>query len=98
MVTAVARALYRDEPGPVILDDDLALGLAGEEGAALADHVPARSKWPPVTGRVAEVLRHERGHQASNLRIRHVTAHRSTGAPPSLGGCPALVPKNPVRG
>jgi len=48
VVTAVARALYRDEPGPVIFDDDLALGLAGEEGLALAARLRTELPWPDV--------------------------------------------------
>ena len=47
-MTAVARALYRSEPGPVILDDDLALGLAGEQGAALAERLRTELPWPYV--------------------------------------------------
>jgi methyltransferase (TIGR00027 family) len=65
VVTAVARALYRDEPGPVILDDDLAWGLAGEEGAALAgrlrtelprSHVLAFCRWMCIRSRFTEDL------------------------------------------
>jgi len=65
VVTAVARALYRDEPGPVILDDDLALGLAGEDGLALAKrlrtelpraHVLAFCRWMCIRARFAEDL------------------------------------------
>lgn len=65
VVTAVARALYRGEPGPVILDDDLALGLAGEEGAALArrlrtelprSHVLAFCRWMCIRSRFTEDL------------------------------------------
>jgi methyltransferase (TIGR00027 family) len=65
VVTAVARALYRNEPGPVILDDDLALGLAGEEGAALAVrfrtelprlHVLAFCRWMCIRSRFTEDL------------------------------------------
>ena len=48
VVTAVARALYRDEPGPVILDDDLALGLAGEDGLALAERLRTELRWSHV--------------------------------------------------
>ena len=65
VVTAVARALYRDEPGPVILDDDLALRLAGEEGLALAErlrtelprsHVLAFCRWMCIRSRFTEDL------------------------------------------
>lgn len=35
ILTAVARDLYRDTSPPTILDDHLAAGLAGEDGAAL---------------------------------------------------------------
>jgi methyltransferase (TIGR00027 family) len=64
-MTAVARALYRDEPGPRIFDDDLALGLAGEEGRALAERlrtelprtqVLAFCRWMCVRSRFAEDL------------------------------------------
>jgi methyltransferase (TIGR00027 family) len=65
VMTAVARALYRDEPGPVILDDDLALGLAGDEGAALAERlrtelprsrVLAFCRWMCIRSRFTEDL------------------------------------------
>lgn len=65
MVTAVARALYRDEPGPVILDDFLASGLAGEDGLTLAErfrtdlprsHVLAFCRWVCVRSRFTEDL------------------------------------------
>ncbi len=64
-MTAVARALYRDEPGPVILDDDLALGLAGEDGLVLAErlrtelpwsHVLAFCRWMCIRSRFTEDL------------------------------------------
>jgi methyltransferase (TIGR00027 family) len=65
VLTAVARALYRDEPGPVILDDDLALGLAGEEGPALTErlrtelprtNVLAFCRWMCIRSRFTEDL------------------------------------------
>ena len=65
MVTAVARALYRDVGGPVILDDGLALPLAGEDGLALAErfraelpwsHVLAFSRWMCIRSRFTEDL------------------------------------------
>jgi methyltransferase (TIGR00027 family) len=48
VVTAVARALYREEPGPVIFDDDLALELTGEQGLALAGRLRTELPWPHV--------------------------------------------------
>jgi methyltransferase (TIGR00027 family) len=48
VVTAVARALYRDEPGPVIFDDYLALELAGEQGLALAGRLRTELPWSHV--------------------------------------------------
>ncbi|TME07980.1 MAG: class I SAM-dependent methyltransferase [Chloroflexi bacterium] len=36
VLTAVARALHREEPPPWVLDDPLAMGLAGEDGAEVA--------------------------------------------------------------
>ena len=65
VMTAVARALYREEPGPVIFDDDLALGLAGEEGRALAERlqtelprwqVLAFCRWMCIRSRFTEDL------------------------------------------
>jgi methyltransferase (TIGR00027 family) len=38
-VTAVARALHREEPPPWVLDDHLALGLVGADGPALRDRL-----------------------------------------------------------
>src|SRR5579872_1570330 len=63
-MTAVARALYRAEPGPAIFDDDLAFGLAGEEGAALAErlrelpwsNVLAFCRWVCIRSRFTEEL------------------------------------------
>src|SRR5467141_2376379 len=36
VLTAVARALHREEPPPWVLDDPLAMGLAGDDGPAVA--------------------------------------------------------------
>ena len=64
-MTAVARALNRDEPGPVIFDDGLALGLASEEGQALAERlrtglprwqVLAFCRWICIRSRFTEDL------------------------------------------
>jgi len=63
LLTAAARALHRQEPPPWILDDTLALGLAGPDGMALADRVRAQlspeemsafCRWVCVRARVAE--------------------------------------------
>jgi methyltransferase (TIGR00027 family) len=65
VVTAVARALYRDEPGPAIFEDDLALALAGTQGAVLAKRfrtelprwqVLAFCRWVRVRSRFTEDL------------------------------------------
>ncbi len=65
VLTAVARGLYRDEPGPVIFDDDLALGLAGEEGRTLTERlrtglprmqVLAFCRWMCIRSRFTEDL------------------------------------------
>jgi methyltransferase (TIGR00027 family) len=65
VLTAVARAIHRDEPPPVVLDDDLALGLAGEEGLKLSvqlrtelprPHLLAFSRWVCVRSRFTEDL------------------------------------------
>jgi methyltransferase (TIGR00027 family) len=62
-MTAVARALHREEPMPSVLDDQLALPLAGEEGLALMERlrseVPAPillafSRWVCVRARLPE--------------------------------------------
>ena len=42
VLTAVARALHREEPRPWVIDDYLALGLAGREGAELRE---ANRQW-----------------------------------------------------
>jgi methyltransferase (TIGR00027 family) len=39
VMTAVARALHREEPPPWVLDDHLALGLAGDEGVSLTQRL-----------------------------------------------------------
>jgi methyltransferase (TIGR00027 family) len=64
VVTAVARAFCRHE-SPVIFDDDLAWGLAGEEGLALSGRlgteipgalVAAFSRWMGIRARFTEDL------------------------------------------
>jgi methyltransferase (TIGR00027 family) len=63
LVTAVARDLYREEPPPLVLDDTLALQLAGNEGLSLRDRLRAEvrgddllafSRWVCVRSRYAE--------------------------------------------
>ena len=65
MLTAVARALHREEPQPWLIDDYLALGLAGPEGTALLDRLRAEmprpfllafSRWVCVRARFPEDL------------------------------------------
>lgn len=46
VLTAVARALHREEPRPWVMDDDLALGLAGREGRALLGRLRAKAPRP----------------------------------------------------
>src|SRR5262245_14018340 len=41
VLTAVARAVHREEPPPWVLDDDLALDLADVEGLALRERLRA---------------------------------------------------------
>ncbi|HEV2413362.1 MAG TPA: class I SAM-dependent methyltransferase [Candidatus Dormibacteraeota bacterium] len=62
-MTAAARALHREEPPPWVLDDRLALGLAGDEGVSIAkrlhDEMPTGnllsfSRWMCVRARLAE--------------------------------------------
>jgi methyltransferase (TIGR00027 family) len=63
LLTAVARAVQREEPQPWVMDDYLALGLAGSEGRVLLDrlraevprlHLLAFSRWMCVRARFAE--------------------------------------------
>ena len=63
MTTAAARALHREEPPPWVLDDHLALGLAGDEGVSIAgrlrDELSAEdlltfSRWMCVRARLTE--------------------------------------------
>ena len=63
LLVAVARDLYRQEPPPLVLDDDLALPLAGKEGLSLRDRLRAQvrgddllafSRWVCVRSRYAE--------------------------------------------
>jgi len=63
LLTAVARALHREEPEPRVLDDYLALGLAGPEGLALrarlraevpGPHLLAFCRWVCVRARFLE--------------------------------------------
>ena len=63
MLTAVARALHREEPRPWVIDDYLALGLAGREGLALLGRLRAEvpgpyllafSRWMCVRARFTE--------------------------------------------
>jgi len=46
LLTAAARALHREEPPPWVLDDTLALPLAGDEGRALMDRLRAELPGP----------------------------------------------------
>jgi len=48
VLTAAARALHREEPPPWVLDDDLALRLAGDEGRALAGRLRAELPGPAL--------------------------------------------------
>ena len=63
VLTAVARALHREEPQPWVMDDYLALGLAGREGLVLLGRLRAEvprpyllafSRWMCVRARFAE--------------------------------------------
>ena len=65
VLTAVTRSLYREEPGPMIFDDDLAFDLAGEEGLVIAGrlrtelpraHVLAFGRWVCIRSRFSEDL------------------------------------------
>lgn len=62
-MTAVVRDLHRQEPPPLVLDDPLALRLAGKEGLWLSDRLRANlrkddlsaySRWVCVRSRYAE--------------------------------------------
>jgi methyltransferase (TIGR00027 family) len=63
VLPAVARALHREEPRPWVIDDYLALGLAGQEGLALlgqlrtevpTPYLVAFSRWMCVRARFTE--------------------------------------------
>jgi methyltransferase (TIGR00027 family) len=63
VLTAVARAVHREESQPWVMDDYLALGLAGREGLVLRErlraelprsHLLAFSRWVCVRARFAE--------------------------------------------
>jgi methyltransferase (TIGR00027 family) len=63
LVTAVARDLHREDPPPLVLDDALALQLAGKEGLSLRDRLRAEvrdddllafSRWVCVRSRYTE--------------------------------------------
>jgi methyltransferase (TIGR00027 family) len=63
VLTAVARAVHREEPLPWAIDDYLALPMAGQEGRALLDrlraevprpHLLAFSRWMCVRARFTE--------------------------------------------
>jgi methyltransferase (TIGR00027 family) len=65
VLTAAARALHREESQPWVIDDYLALDLAGQEGLALLDrlraevprpHLLAFSRWVCVRARFPEDL------------------------------------------
>jgi methyltransferase (TIGR00027 family) len=65
VLTAVARSICRRELPPVIFDDDLAFGLAGDEGPVLIErlrneippsHVLAFSRWVCIRSRFTEDL------------------------------------------
>jgi methyltransferase (TIGR00027 family) len=62
-MTAAARALHREEPPPWVLDDYLALELAGDEGVSItrrlrdeltAENLLTFSRWMSVRARLAE--------------------------------------------
>jgi methyltransferase (TIGR00027 family) len=63
ILTAVARALHRDEPRPWVLDDELAARLAGDEGVRIREELVsalpedvllAFSRWTCVRARFPE--------------------------------------------
>jgi methyltransferase (TIGR00027 family) len=62
-MTAAARALHREEPPPWVLDDHLALGLAGDEGVSLTERLRDElsteellsfGRWMAVRARLVE--------------------------------------------
>jgi O-methyltransferase involved in polyketide biosynthesis len=46
VLTAVARAIHREEPPPWVIDDYLTLDLAGQEGLALRERLRAELPRP----------------------------------------------------
>jgi len=65
MLTAAARALYREDPKPWVLEDSFALELAGDGGTSMLslmrarlsrDELMAFSRWVCVRSRVVEDL------------------------------------------
>ena len=78
MLTAVARAVHREEPEPWVMDDHLALGLAGREGLALLGRLRAEvprpylrafSRWMCVRARFAEdIVEQARGQRRGPVR------------------------------
>ena len=63
ILTAVARALHRDEPPPLVLDDSLALPLAGDDAQAMVERLRSElpraallafSRWCCVRARLPE--------------------------------------------
>lgn len=63
MMTAAARAIHREEPSPWVLDDPLAISLAGEQGVEIRDRLKAElppesllafTRWCCVRARVPE--------------------------------------------
>lgn len=46
VLTAAARALHREEPQPWVIDDHLALELAGPDGLMLLDRLRAEVPRP----------------------------------------------------
>lgn len=63
VLVAVARALHREEPPPWVLDDPLAMGLAGDEGPEVAKRIRtelshegllAFTRWVCVRARLPE--------------------------------------------
>lgn len=65
IMTAVARAMHRDEPPPWVLDDFLAAGLAGDDGTTIRDELVAAlppqnllsfTRWVCVRARYPEDL------------------------------------------